>query len=134
LDPFLPENPDDVARLKAIQNEIHVMFIDLVKKSRGARIKGDEDDLFSGAYWTGLKSIDLGLSDAIGDLRTVLRSRYGEKVKMPLIAPASGLLSGLFGRRSAGMEVSSLLDLPRAMPDELISALEARAIWARYGF
>jgi signal peptide peptidase SppA len=134
LDPFLPENPDDVARLKAIQHEIHVMFMDLVKKSRGPKIKGDEDELFSGAYWTGQKSIDLGLSDTIGDLRSVLRSRYGEKVKMPLIAPASGLLSGLLGRRSAGMEVSSLLDLPRTMPDELISALEARAIWARYGF
>jgi signal peptide peptidase SppA len=134
LDPFLPENPDDVARLKAIQHEIHLMFIDLVKKSRGAKIKGDEDELFSGAYWTGQKSIDLGLSDAIGDLRSVLRSRYGEKVKMPVIAPASGLLSGLLGRRSAGMEVSSLLDLPARMPDELISALEARAIWARYGF
>ena len=61
LDPFLPEKPDDVARLKAIQHEIHVMFIDLVKKSRGAKIKGDEDELFSGAYWTGQKSIDLGL-------------------------------------------------------------------------
>ncbi len=134
LDPFLPENPDDVARLKAIQHEIHVMFIDLVKKSRGAKIKGDEDELFSGAYWTGQKSIDLGLSDAIGDLRTVLRARFGEKVKMPVIAPASGLLSGLFGRRSAGMETQALLNLPSSMPDELISALETRAIWARYGF
>jgi signal peptide peptidase SppA len=134
LDPFLPENPDDVARLKAIQHEIHVMFIDLVKKSRGAKIKGDEDELFSGAYWTGQKSIDLGLSDAIGDLRTVLRARFGEKVKMPVIAPASGLLSSLFGRRSAGMETRALLDLPSSMPDELISALETRAIWARYGF
>ncbi len=134
LDPFLPEKPDDVARLKAIQHEIHVMFIDLVKKSRGAKIKGDEDELFSGAYWTGQKSIDLGLSDAIGDLRSVLRARFGEKVKMPVIAPASGLLSGLLGRRSAGMEVASLLDLPATMPDELISALETRAIWARYGF
>ncbi len=134
LDPFLPENPDDVARLKAIQHEIHVMFIDLVKKSRGAKIKGDEDELFSGAYWTGQKSIDLGLSDAIGDLRTVLRARFGEKVKMPVIAPASGLLSSLFGRRSAGMETQALLNLPSSMPDELISALETRAIWARYGF
>ncbi len=81
LDPFLPENPDDVARLKVIQQEIHTMFIDLVKRRRGARLKGSEDELFSGAYWTGQTSIDLGLSDAIGDLRGVLRARYGEKVK-----------------------------------------------------
>ena len=134
LDPFLPEKADDVERLKALQNEIHVMFIDLVKRSRGARIKGDEDELFSGAYWTGQKSIDLGLSDAIGDLRSVLRSRFGEKVKMPVIAPATGLLSGLLGRRQAGMQVSGLLDLPATIPEELISALETRAIWARYGF
>lgn len=134
LDPFLPEKAEDVERLKQIQHEIHTMFIDLVKRCRGAKIRGDEDELFSGAYWTGQKSIDLGLSDAIGDLRSVLRARFGEKVKTPLIAPAAGLLSGLFGRRSAGMETSLLLDLPAAMPDELISALEARAIWARYGF
>ncbi|MDQ8730796.1 S49 family peptidase [Bradyrhizobium sp. LHD-71] len=134
LDPFLPEKADDVARLKAIQHEIHLLFIDLVKRSRGAKIKGDEDDLFSGAYWTGQKSIDLGLSDAIGDLRTVLRTRFGDKVKMPVIAPATGILSSLFGRRSAGMEVASLLNMPGTLPDELISALEARAIWARYGF
>jgi signal peptide peptidase SppA len=134
LDPFLPEKADDVARLKAIQHEIHVMFIDLVKKSRGGKIKGEEDELFSGAYWTGQKSIDLGLSDAIGDLRSVLRTRYGEKVRMPVIAPATGLLSGLFGRRSAGMEAHALHDLPSSLPDELISALETRAIWARYGF
>jgi signal peptide peptidase SppA len=134
LDPFLPEKPDDVARLKELQNEIHMMFIDLVKRSRGARIKGDEDELFSGAYWTGQRSIDLGLSDAIGDLRAVLRSRFGEKVKMPLIAPATGLLSGLLGRRSAGMDAVILHELPSTLPDELISALETRAIWARYGF
>lgn len=133
LDPFLPEKPDDVERLKAIQHEIHVMFIDLVRRSRGAKIKGEEDELFSGAYWTGQKSIDLGLSDAIGDLRSVLRGRYGEKVRMPVIAPATGLLSTLLGRRSAGMEASGQVNL-QAMPDDLISALEARAVWARYGF
>jgi ClpP class serine protease len=123
-----------VTRLKAIQNEIHLMFIDLVKRSRGAKLKGEEDELFSGAYWTGQKSIDLGLSDAIGDLRSVLRARYGDKVKMPLIAPSAGLLSSLLGRRSTGMAPTSLLELPASLPDELISALETRAIWARYGF
>jgi signal peptide peptidase SppA len=134
LDPFLPEKPDDVARLKELQHEIHMMFIDLVKRSRGTKIKGDEDELFSGAYWTGQRSIDLGLSDAIGDLRSVLRARFGDKVKMPLIAPATGLLSGLLGRRSAGMDAAALYDLPATLPDELISALETRAIWARFGF
>jgi signal peptide peptidase SppA len=134
LDPFLPENPDDVARLKSLQHEIHTMFIDLVKRSRGAKLRGNEDELFSGAYWTGQRSIDLGLSDAIGDLRGVLRSRFGEKVKMPVIAPAGGMLSGLLGRRGAGMSLSGLLDGASTAPEDVISALETRAIWARFGF
>src|SRR5579871_5734795 len=133
LDPFLPENPDDVARLKALQGEIHAMFIALVKRSRGAKLKGDEDELFSGAYWTGQSSIALGLSDAIGDLRSVLRARYGEKVHTPLIAPARGLLSGMLGRRPAA---DALADVTGSglSADDLVSALEARAVWSRYGF
>ncbi|HEY6254483.1 MAG TPA: S49 family peptidase, partial [Xanthobacteraceae bacterium] len=47
LDPFLPENPDDVERLKALQKDIHQGFIDLVKQSRGSRLKGPEQTLFS---------------------------------------------------------------------------------------
>ena len=102
LDPFLPENPEDVARLKAIQREIHDIFIALVKDSRGARLKGAEDVLFTGEYWAGETSVSLGLADGIGDIRSTLRARYGEKVLTPVIAPASGMLSGLLGRRSPG--------------------------------
>jgi ClpP class serine protease len=131
LDPFLAENPDDVARLKAIQHEIHTIFIDLVKQSRGARLKGADEVLFTGEYWAGETSVSLGLADAVGDLRSTLRARYGDKVLTPLIAPPSGMLSGLLGRRSPGTfgfeSVSSL-------PEELISALETRAIWAKFGF
>src|SRR3989475_8283662 len=68
LDPFLPENADDVARLKAIQREIHAIFIALVKGSRGARLKGADDMLFTGEYWAGETSVTLGLADGIGDL------------------------------------------------------------------
>src|SRR5579863_7240927 len=73
LDPFLPENPDDVTRLKALQKEIHAIFIALVKQSRGARLKGADDVLFTGEYWAGQTSVSLGLADAIGDLRSTLR-------------------------------------------------------------
>lgn len=83
LDPFLPENPDDVAKLKALQREIHQIFIALVKESRGARLKGSDDTLFTGEYWAGESSIALGLADSIGDLRSTLRARYGEKVLTP---------------------------------------------------
>ena len=132
LDPFLPEDPDDVARVKALQREIHAIFIALVKQSRGTRLKATDDVLFTGEYWAGETSVSLGLADAIGDLRTTLRARYGDKVSTPVIAPATGMLSGLLGRRSAGTLAS--LEGVSGLPDELISALESRAIWAKFGF
>ena len=134
LDPFLPENPDDVARVKALQREIHAIFIALVKQSRGSRLKGADDVLFTGEYWAGETSVSLGLADAIGDLRSTLRARYGDKVLTPVIAPATGMLSSLLGRKSAGAGALASLDGFAGLPDELISALETRAIWAKFGF
>jgi serine protease SohB len=130
LDPFLPENPEHVARLKAIQQDIHTSFIDLVKSRRGAKLNGAEQDLFSGEYWAACKGIEFGLVDRIGDLRSVLRERYGDKVETPLVAASRSL----FGRTTPGVsgQIGSLLDRP-ALTDELISSLEARAQWARYG-
>jgi len=131
LDPFLPEKPEDVERLKAVQREIHDDFIALVKESRGTRLTGPETDLFSGEYWTGRTAVEFGLADGIGDLRALLRERFGDKVEMPLIAPERSLL----GRARPGVGVDGLDRLfDRAtLADEIISALEARALWARYG-
>ena len=134
LDPFLPEDPEDVARIEALQREIHAIFIALVKQSRGARLKGTEDVLFSGEYWAGETSVALGLADAIGDLRSTLRARFGDKVRTPVIAAATGMLSGLLGRKAAGIGTLVSSDAIGTLPDELISALETRAIWARFGF
>src|SRR3981189_124098 len=141
LDPFLPEDREDVARLKAIQREIHAIFIALVRQSRGRRLKGSDDTLFSGEYWAGETSVSLGLADGIGDLRATLRARYGEKVVTPVLARASGLLGGLFGRRSPGAGSLSAGSMSAGvggalagLPDDLISALESRAIWAKFGF
>ena len=131
LDPFLPEQPEDVARLKAIQREIHDSFITLVKDRRGAALAGPEADLFSGEYWTGRKGQELGLVDKVGDLRTILRSRFGDKVRTPLVTSARGL----FGRPAPGVgagDFASLWSRP-SFAEELVSALEARALWARYG-
>jgi signal peptide peptidase SppA len=127
LDPFLPENPQDVERLKTVQREIHEGFISLVKQSRGTRLNGPEKTLFSGEYWTGKSAVALGLADGIGDLRSILRQRYGEEVVTPLIiAPR-----GWFGRAQPGV-LEPLLH--RAdLAGDIVSALEARALWARYG-
>jgi serine protease SohB len=131
LDPFLPEDPDDVERLKKLQREIHQDFIALVKSRRGAKLTGPENDLFSGEYWTGRGALKLGLIDGIGDLRTTLRERFGDKVVTPLISAERGFL----GRRVFGVGRG---DFTQAGPgtglaEDMISALEARAIWARYG-
>jgi serine protease SohB len=131
LDPFLPEKPEDVEKLKAVQKEIHEGFIDLVKRSRGERLKGPEKALFSGEYWTGNKAIEFGLADGIGDLRSTLRERFGEDVVTPLISAGRGW----FGRVQPGV-LEPLLrrsDLRADFAEEIVSALEARALWARYG-
>jgi serine protease SohB len=131
LDPFLPENPDDVERLKKLQRHIHEDFIALVKSRRGAKLQGPEIDLFSGEYWTGRKAMELGLVDAIGDLRGVLRERFGDKVVTPLITAERGFL----GRRVLGVARGDAIQAfgGLGLAEDVISALEARAIWARYG-
>ncbi len=129
LDPFLPENPDDVERLQKLQREIHGDFIALVKSRRGGKLNGPENDLFSGEYWTGRRGLELGLVDAIGDLRATLRERFGDKVATPLISAERGW----FGRRVPGVGAGRNEMLPVGLAGDMISALEARAIWARYG-
>ncbi|MFN3656489.1 MAG: S49 family peptidase [Pseudolabrys sp.] len=128
LDPFQPEKPDDVARIKAIQTDIHAHFISLVKERRGAKLTGDDATLFSGEFWTADKAIALGLADRIGDLRSVLRERYGDKVRTPLIEAERGFL----GRRLSGVGLDRLAAQP-GLADEFVSALEKRALWSRYG-
>ena len=129
LDPFLPENSEDVDRLKAVQREIHEGFIELVKQSRGARLKGPEQTLFSGEYWTGSTAVAFGLADGIGDLRSVMRERFGEDVATPLISPPRSWL----GRPQAGVALLQQLSQQNGFAQEMISALEERAIWSRYG-
>lgn len=129
LDPFLPEQPEDVKRIKALQKDIHAHFIALVKERRGTRLKGPDKTLFSGEFWTAEKAIELGLADHRGDLRSCLRERYGDKVRMPLIAADRGFL----GRKAQGIGLIEQLSDRSGLADDLISALETRAMWSRYG-
>ena len=129
LDPFLPEKPEDVKRIKAIQQDIHEHFIALVKARRGDKLHGPAKTLFSGEFWTADKAIELGLADRIGDLRSTLRERYGEKVYTPLIS----VERTLFGRRLPGVSLVDTLAGYPGLADDLFSAMEARAFWGRYG-
>jgi serine protease SohB len=130
LDPFSPEKPEDVERLKTIQHEIHEGFIGLVKERRAGKLNGPETALFTGEFWTGSRAKELGLVDAIGDLRSVLRERYGEEVRTPLIVE-----KGFFGRRLSGVSRSGFATLwqPSSLAEDVVATLEARALWARFG-
>lgn len=135
LDPFLPENPDDVARLKRLQAEVHDSFITHVRTRRGGRLKGDESELFSGAFWSGRSALDLGLIDGIAHPRPHLRTRFGEKVRLRVVEPSRGLLSRLpFRSGDAGDSRLGLgHGIGAALPAAALETMEERALWGRFG-
>lgn len=132
LDPFQPEKPEDIERLKSIQLDIHQTFIDLVKSSRGDKLSGAEEEIFSGAFWGGAKAQQFGLIDGLSDVRSKMQELFGEDVNLKLISTPRGLfrrkasgVSGLWADYMSGHELH--------IGDEIISSLETRALWARYG-
>ncbi|MEM8798331.1 MAG: S49 family peptidase [Pseudomonadota bacterium] len=135
LDPFQPEKTDDIDYLKGLQEEIHETFIDLVKDRRGDVLNGEEGDLFSGRFWTGQTGQQLGLVDRIGDLRTLMRERYGESVKLRLISGERGFFRrGMFGGRIHNAAANpDFAAIGAGVADRLLESAEERALWARYG-
>lgn len=131
LDPFLPEKAEDVERIKALQRDVHDVFIGVVKERRGALLKGADSELFSGAFWSGPRALDHGLIDGISDVRTKMRELHGDKVRLRVMPLGpTGILARL--RKLPGFDTSKggigLIDAERA-----ISAIEARLLWSRYG-
>ena len=130
LDPFMPEKPEDVARLKAVQGDIHEQFKAYVNARRGSRIDAGSEELFSGAFWTGTRAVELGLADGLGDIYSVLREKYGKEVRMVFIDAKKSMVWSLFGRTS---KRSSMVDALSVLPERTITAFEERANWARFG-
>jgi len=128
LDPFRAERPEEIDRLKTLQADIHDGFKDYVRARRGGRLKGDEEELFSGEFWTGRRALELGLVDGLGDLRQVMRARFGEKVRLRVIDGPRRLRLP-FGFASSG---AGGLDLA-ASAHALVEAAEERAHWSRFG-
>ena len=122
LDPFLDEKEEDIKRLKDIQLELHEEFINVVEESRGAKLKKDSGvELFSGEFWSGKKSKELGLIDELGNSEQILREKFGEDVEVKVFEKSKGWLA---------KKLSSSED----QADKLISVIEERSIWQRYGF
>jgi signal peptide peptidase SppA len=138
LDPFLPEKPEDVARLKALLTDIHDVFIGVVKERRGSLLKGPDSELFSGAFWSGPKALELGLIDGIGDVRSKMQALHGPKVQLRVIPLGGGgllsrlwrtpTLGGVGGPWSGSTAGAGLVD-----PAAALSAIETRLLWSRYG-
>jgi serine protease SohB len=126
LDPFRPEDPDDVARLKAMLEEIHESFKAHVRSRRGDRLKGGDEALFEGQIFTGRRALEAGLIDGVGNLQGVLRERFGDKVRLPVLSPGRSWLQRRLGLGPQG-------EAGRWLGDGLLASLEERALWARYG-
>ncbi|HEV2336344.1 MAG TPA: S49 family peptidase [Stellaceae bacterium] len=131
LDPFLPEDPTDVVRLTTLQRDIHETFKEHVRRRREGKIDAADETLFSGEVLTGRMALSRGLVDGIGDLRSVMRSRFGASVKLVPIATARRRRWWLARPLSfAEPEPHGFWAAPLG---DLLDWLEARALWARFG-
>lgn len=129
LDPFQPVSEADVKRLNALQKDMHDNFKAHVRARRGERLQGTDKKLFSGEFWTGSEGLKLGLVDGIGDLRSVMRERFGDNVKLRVIQAEKGWLRRRLGMGSLGIASGAIDCSPRSV----IGALEERAYWSRFG-
>ncbi len=126
LDPFLPEEASDIARLTALQQDIHQSFKDHVRHRRAGKINAADESLFTGDVLTGRMALNRGLIDGIGELRAVMRARYGDKVRLRPVAAERRRWPFLSRLRLVGREPFSLVA-------ELADWIEARLLWARFG-
>ena len=126
LDPFLPEKAEDIERIKAMETDIHQVFIDWVKQRRADKLKLADDELFTGEFWSAVRGLGIGLVDSLGDMHSVLRERFGDDVRLRIIEPKRGLFQlpriGFGGRIEAG-----------GIASDIVAAIEDRAFWSRFG-
>ncbi len=125
LDPFQPEKQEDVKRLQDLQCDIHDAFKAAVRERRQGKLREDDPEIFSGAFWTGRRALELGLIDGLGHVHGVLRTKFGDKVELIEVPRPGGWLQRRFGMAAA--------DAGASLAGGLVDELEVRALWARYG-
>jgi signal peptide peptidase SppA len=134
LDPFQPERPEDIARLKNLQRDIHEVFTGIVRERRGTKLRGDEAELFSGAFWSAQKALEYGLIDGLADIRAKMQALHGEDVRLKTVPLSQGGFLSRFRRLQLLKNTSADgFGLPPSLADDLVSAVETRALWSRFG-
>ena len=134
LDPFQPERPEDVARLKDLQQDVHEVFTGVVRERRAGKLKGAEKELFSGAFWSAQKAVEFGLIDGLADLRSKMQALHGEDVRLKTVPLSQGGLLSRFRRlQMFPTGAGDGFALPPSFADDLVSAVETRALWSRFG-
>lgn len=121
LDPFLPQKKSDIERIKQVETDIHNVFIEVVKSRRGQRLQAADAVLFTGEWWTGMRGVELGLADAIGDMHETLHNRYGPHLNLKMIEPKRSW----FGIPRLGFAAG--------LSGDISATIEDRALWARFG-
>ncbi|MBI1257668.1 MAG: S49 family peptidase [Chloroflexi bacterium] len=125
LDPFVAEKKEDVARLEELQRDIHGSFKDWVGLRRGDKLDGGDKDLFEGQFWTAGPAMEKGIIDGIGDVRSFMREKFGDKVKFLEMTPSK--------KMRFPFSLMGKLEMPGLSADDVLDTLETRALWSRYG-
>lgn len=132
LDPFQKEKREDVAWVYELQGQIHEVFRTWVRSRRAGKLKGEEKDLMNGNVWIGQKAVDMGLADGIGDVRGVMREKFGDKIELKVMQAKKGLGAKLGFKM--GLNTSDLAkDISTHLPAETIATIEERLTWHRFG-
>ena len=130
LDSFQKKKIDDVKKLKSIQVEIFKNFQDVVLKSRKKKINQQNKNIFSGSFWTGKEAVKLGLVDGIGDMKTIIEKKFGKKIKYIFIKQKKSFFKSLFSKTYNSKDLVGT----KKIINDMMSYIENRNIWSRYGF
>ena len=133
LDPFLREKPDDIERLAELQQNVFDAFKEMVRERRKNKLNASEDELFTGAFWTGRRALEMGLIDGLGELTSVMQERYGDKVRFRPVEQRQNWLKQKLGFGMTSRNWPSSKGAMSSIVDEVLVAIEERGLWNKFG-
>ena len=133
LDPFLREKPDDIERLAELQQDVFNAFKEMVRERRKDKLNASEDELFTGAFWTGRRALEMGLIDGLGELTSVMQERYGDKVRFHPVEQRQNWLKQKLGFGMTNRNWPAPKGAMSSIVDEVLVAIEERGLWNKFG-